>query len=361
VYAPFGTFFGCEYGKTPAIINTSLITFNNIDGFFENRYPMPFFERCEISLENKSKTLYNISCFEIGTNSALNYDRKSAMPFRSSRYYERTKNTPNKNSIIADINGSGSMVYGVISGEDIGCGCEGDVRVFIDGIRSPIVESDGSESWGSYGWGFVCPPQSNPFSAYNGVPDINDTWSELRLTFTDNYPFRKNLRFELEHGCQNDGGGYHSGQIFYYGKNEEAVTTTVCISPESDQYISDGQKTVVKNRFENGIHDDYLSLTSVKRYSETRIFLTLPENASSLVIKRVCLQDVGQMEAQVFVNNTKVAERNWLSPDSNEIYSFFEDDFIIPKKYIENLKTVTVRIVPVTESFNDCGYTIDII
>ena len=67
------------------------------------------------------------------------------------------------------------------------------------------------------------------------------------------------------------------------------------------------------------------------------------------------------MEAQVFVNDTKVAERNWLSPDSNEIYSFFEDDFVIPKKYIENLKTVTVRIVPVTGSFNDCGYTIDII
>ena len=360
INAPLGTFFGCEYGKTPASINTALITSDNINGYFENRYPMPFFENCSVYLENKSENMYNISWFETGINTTLCYDKENTMYLRSSDYYEKTKNTPNKNSVIADISGSGSMVYGVISGEDIACGCEGDVRVFVDGVRSPIVESDGSESWGSYGWGFVCPPQCNPFSAYNGVPDINDTWSELRLTFTDNYTFRKSMRFELEHGCQNDGGGYHSGQVFYYGSKNPAVKNSVTI-PVSDCSYKGGTVSDVKNRFENGIHEDYMTFNSVSGSSEIEFSVKLPKDASSLILKRVCLQNVGQMEAAVYVNGNRVTERNWFSPDSNEIYSFFEDSFIVPKKYIDGLCEVVIKIVPLTESFNDCGYKIDII
>ena len=361
VYAPLGTFFGCEYGKTPASIETALITFDNINGRFENRYPMPFFKNCTILLENRSERQYEISSFEVGVNTSLCYDPADTMLFRSSKYYEKTENTPGKNSVIANICGSGSMVYGVISGEDIACGCEGDVRVFIDGVRSPIVESDGSESWGSYGWGFVCPPQCNPFSAYNGIPDINDTWSELRLTFADNYTFRKNLRFELEHGCQNDGGGYHSGQVFYYGNIRPAVIKTLEISPKSEYYVSDGKISTVKDRFENGIHEEYKTFNHVTGQTATLLTLDLPGNASSVILKRVCVQKTGPMEAAVFVNDVRVAERNWLSPDSNEFYGFFEDDFVIPKKYVENQSRIAIKIVPLTESFNDCGYTVDII
>ena len=199
------------------------------------------------------------------------------------------------------------------------------------------------------------------FSAYNGVPDINDTWSELRLTFTDNYTFRKNLRFELEHGCQNDGGGYHSGQVFYYGSKNTSVIATIDIPPTSDCYHTDGKIAEVKNRFENGIHEDYKTFMSVSDYIETRFSFKLPENASSLILKRVCLQNEGKMEAAVYVNGKRVTERNWLSPDSNDIYSFFEDDFIVPKKYIEGLSEVEIKIVPITKSFNDCGYKVDII
>ena len=217
------------------------------------------------------------------------------------------------------------MVYGVISGENIACGCEGDVRVFTDGVRSPVLESDGSESWGSYGWGFVCPPQCNPFSAYNGVPDINDTRSELRLTFTDNYPFRDNLRFELEHGCQNDGGGFHSGQIFYYGAKTSAIKKELEINTESIYYKSNGRHFIAENRFENGIHNNYLALSAAAGADETVLTFDIQKDASAVILKRVCLQNTGKMEAEVYINGRKVSERNWFTPDSNEIYSFFED------------------------------------
>ena len=40
--------------------------------------------------------------------------------------------------------------------------CEGDVRIYIDGKRTPQVESDGSESYVCYGWGFPTPPEVHP-------------------------------------------------------------------------------------------------------------------------------------------------------------------------------------------------------
>ncbi len=361
VYAPFGTFFGCEYGKTPAAINTALLTADFINGFFENRYPMPFFQSCSISVENKSLKAVTINSAELCINTRLNYNKSAVGCFRSSEYYSKKANTPGKNSVIADIHGNGSMVYGVISGEDIACGCEGDVRVFTDGVRSPVLESDGSESWGSYGWGFVCPPQCNPFSAYNGVPNINDTWSELRLTFTDNYPFRDNLRFELEHGCQNDGGGFHSGQIFYYGTKATAIKKELEINTESYYYKSNGKHYIAENRFENGIHNDYLTLPAVADAAETVFSFDLPKEISAIILKRVCLQNTGKMEAEVYINGNRVSERNWFTPDSNEIYSFFEDEFIIPRKYFSDCDKAIIKIVSKSKNWNDCGYKISMI
>ena len=73
--------------------------------------------------------------------------------------------------------------------------CEGDVRVHIDGSGSPTVQSDGSESWACYGWGFEFPAQCNPASSYDGRG--NAEWSMLRLLMGDGF---------RHHGSQLAGG-----------------------------------------------------------------------------------------------------------------------------------------------------------
>ncbi len=109
--------------------------------------------------------------------------------------------------------GRGCMAYAIIAGRDTNC--EGDVRCFIDDMTVPRVQSDGSESWGCWGWGFSRPPQTNPLSCYNGAGD--GLWSELRPTHVDAYNFRRFLRFELEHGGRNDTpGSLSAGQLFGY-------------------------------------------------------------------------------------------------------------------------------------------------
>lgn len=358
VSAPFGTFFGCEYGKSPANIQTALLTsdFSDSEAEFSNRFPMPFKKSSHIVIENRLNTSVLLSETEVKFSS-ISYGGETGY-FTSSEYYPETPNTAGKNSVIAELHGHGHMVYGVISGRDIACGCEGDVRIFIDGMCSPAVESDGSESWGSYGWGFVCPPQCNPFSAYNGVYGINDTWSELRLTFTDSYPFLSNLRFELEHGCQNDGGGFHSGQIFAYMLPETAEELTAEISPASNAYKTDGTAEKVKNRFENGIHEDYREFDCVRGMSFSEFKASVPEGSAGLVLKRVCMQDKGPMSAEVYVDGEKVTERVWSFTDSNTIYSLLEDSFRIPAKYINGKTEVTVSIKPCDRNWSECRYKI---
>ncbi len=359
VEAPFGTFFGCEYGKAPANIETALLTsdFSKSTAYFSNRFPMPFFENASIVIENRLETDAEVNT-KVSYTGEIKYLRESIGYFTSSEYYAETENINGKNSLIADVSGSGQMVYGVISGRDIACGCEGDVRVFIDGLSSPAVESDGSESWGSYGWGFVCPPQCNPFSAYNGVYGINDTWSELRLTFTDCYNFKSNLRFELEHGCQNDGGGYHSGQIFMYMKKAPMEVYVATVTPETEGYSTDGVSEIVTDRFENGIHENFKEYNCVRNMTYSEFVVEIPKENNGLVLKRTSLQDRGRMCAAVFVDGVKVDERDWLFPDSNTIYSLLDDSFSIPKKYTQGKKFVCIRIVPENNNWSECEYKV---
>lgn len=358
VLAPFGTFFGCEYGKTPADIETALLTcdLSGKTARFENRFPMPFFRTAEIHIENHGERAVTLRT-GVEENRTLQYDPARTCLFSASRYYPKTPNTDGKNSVIADLNGSGQMVYGVISGEKIECGCEGDVRVFLDGVQSPAVESDGSESWGSYGWGFVCPPQCNPFSAYNGLPNENSTWSELRLTFTDSYPFRSRLRFELEHGCQNDGGGFHSGQLFLYQREEPSEKFLLEISADSAYYKSDGQRESVTDRFENGIHENYQTFCVNRHMTFTSFRVSLPPKNAGLVLKRVCTQQNGRMEAAVWIDGERT-EHSWLYPDSNPYYRLLEDSFIVPSRFACGKTELTVEIRPVSGDWNECRYRI---
>ena len=363
VCAPFGTFFGCEYGKTPAKLNTAFLTFDieSKTAFFENRYPMPYFKNASIKIENRSDSASYILKTEVSINRSLCYDPHNTGYFTSSEYYPKTLNIQNKNSIIADISGSGQMVYGVITGEDIECGCEGDVRIFIDSLSSPSVESDGSESWGSYGWGFVCPPQSNPFSAYNGVLYSNNTWSELRLTFTDSYPFKSHLLFELEHGECNNGGGWHSGQVFCYMKPECTEKFALEITPDNEYYITDGKISSITDRFENGIHENYKTFSQNKEMTFTRFEIIIPKTNKGIVIKKVSSQQNGRMEAKVFVDGCEVTERNWLYPDFNDCYSLLEDSFLIPSRYTVGKETVTVEIKPMSSNWNECQYRVFVV
>ena len=225
VEAPLGTFFGCETPGRPAKLETALLTFDTSDkgqARFSNRFPMPYFASCRVWLENRSKAPVAGVSASVGSDGSLEYDRATTGIFTAAPYRPKTRNVAGRNAHIGSFAGRGIMAYGTITGWDYeskkyGWGtCEGDVRCFIDDMTVPRIQSDGSESWGSWGWGFCAPPQVNPFSAYHSWRG-HELWSEVRLTYADSYPFRRFLRFDLEHGTSNNHPeSATSGQVFGY-------------------------------------------------------------------------------------------------------------------------------------------------
>ena len=362
VQAPLGTFFGCEYGMTPAALRTALLTFDitGPDAVLENRFPQPFFRGVRVELQNRGEHEAVFADMTVNIDSAADYDPQNTGYFTASPYYPKTPNRPGENSVIADLAGSGHMAYGVLTGYGIASGgCEGDVRVFIDDGRSPVIESDGSESWASYGWGFVTPPQANPFSAYNGAPEVNSDWSEVRLTFTDSYPFRRRLRFELEHGDRNDGGGCHSGQVFAYMRPEGRIGMVPCgeYGPGLPGYCTDGTAAPVHDRFENGIHERYADFTCVSGMRETVLAVPLPADNRGVYLQRVSMQDRGPMEALVLADGRE-APAHWLYPDGNPHYRLLEDAYLLPQALTRGKTRLEISIRPLRESWNECRYRV---
>jgi hypothetical protein len=202
---------------------------------------MPFWRSAKIELENcglPDSSLKISGTVVFKPASALAYPKARTGHFRTSSYQAITPKKSGRDSHVATLRGSGHVVAGLITAEK--SMCEGDVRVHIDGCGTAAVESDGSESWACYGWGFEFPPQSNPASSYDGKG--NSEWSMLRLLIGDFYPFRKSLRMTVE-----GGGGDESGVDPQYTATGSNVWNLIsALEGEFDDVmIADNGRTLV--------------------------------------------------------------------------------------------------------------------
>ena len=205
-------------------------------GFMYNTFPMPYWEGIEMYLENKGQDTLRVNETKVAL-ADNQYEESRCGYFRNTPYYMR-RHTPGSDSEIGKISGMGKMVAAHVTcyGERPNIiTCEGDVRVYIDGNKTPKVESDGSESYVCFGWGFPTPPETHPFGGYDGLRD--NPWSMTRLCVNDYYPFYKNLEFNIESGEYNNQYLEHEGTVFYYGKDEPALVETDCMDLSSKASI----------------------------------------------------------------------------------------------------------------------------
>lgn len=379
VDAPVGTFFGNEYWHTKCdntllLVGTEIFPMTYFKGY--NYFPMPFWKSMRMEIYSVADSDIAVSEVElqITPSDVCKYDKNTTGYFVSSPYYEKKDNVYGKNSIIAQLTGTGHMVYGVLSGYGISSGCEGDVRVFFDGREAPEMESDGSESWASYGWGFVTPPECNPFSGYNGLPNSNSYWSEVRLTLGDSYFFKNSIRFELEHGGANEGMGSHSGQIFCYMLPEEtslsAVTDRIDLSDteslQEHNYKAAGDVTSTKvtSAYANGMNN--ANSFSGKVFSSNKSIsfdFELNANNNGVLINRTFSQQNGRQGAKVYIDGVEVIERIWYTADSNSNFKWSDDSFQVPAKYTAGKDRITVTIEPIIANgenitWNAAGYEV---
>lgn len=81
---------------------------------------------------------------------------------------------------------------------------------------------------------------------------------------------------------QNNGGSLHNGQIFYYGTKISAIKKELEINTESVYYKSNGRHFIAENRFENGIHNDCLTLSTAADAGETVLTFDIQKDTSAV-------------------------------------------------------------------------------
>ncbi len=355
VDANFGCFFSNELGLHSV---RYLMAGLSADGQFYQNFPMPFSDGARITLENRGEKPVTLDYVSIRYTDEYNdfYATHPYDVFRASRYSEK-KQTPGRDSRIALVRGSGHMVSALITGYGVEGGiasCEGDVRLHIDGIRTPQIESDGSESYSCYGWGFPTPPEGNPASGYDGFENYA-AWSETRLSMADVNPFLSELRFDIESGGNNDWPMAHSGMVFYYGSDR--VRRTLVASASG---VPVGAEPVTLTSFFEGDDDD-VAVTLTGSYGQTVSFTAeLPAGTDRLILRRVSDQEKGRQRATVFIDGTPVTEAPWYFADSNPYKRWLEDEFAVPRRYTDGKRQITVSVVPEDGgngvTFNSFGY-----
>ena len=366
VTANFGCLFSNEQGSNKTAY---LLAGLDADGEYYCYYPMPYKNSAEIEVENRGDAPVTFELAVVSHTTQYNklYADNEFGYFTTGEYHSR-QCTHGSDSIIADIHGSGHVVSALITGYAMkdGANCEGDVRVHIDNIRTPRIESDGSESYACYGWGFEAPHQCNPASGYDGK--ISDgyffnayqpeSWSMTRNLIGDYYPFRSRLRFGIESfGC-NDRDMEHSGMVFYYrtgAPREYEIAHIVIGDRQSEQQSGymrpDNADPVTKTTYFEGDDDDIaVTLSGYYGGSGSSFEVKLENGTEQIAIKRVSDQAECRQLAKVYVDGEEVSEYPWYFPDHNPHKSWLEDEFIVPAKYIRNKKRVKIEIVP-----QECG------
>jgi hypothetical protein len=348
VECPVGSFFGNEFG-----INRlqTLMQGAGKDGTLYNYWPMPFWKSAKVELENRGgRAAVVAGSVDFKPASALAYPRALTGHFRASAYQPMTPKLVGRDSLVATLSGSGHVVAGLITAEK--SMCEGDVRVHIDGGGTPAVESDGSESWACYGWGFEFPPQANPASSYDGTG--NTAWSMLRLLMGDCYPFRTGARITVEGGMGDESGTEpRSGLVFWYGELQPAMGLTDFLDvgdpgSEAEHGYQAPASTLweltsmLEGEFDDvPITDQGRTLTGPSQFT-ARI---APENEGILLRRRSDQAKRGQ-KAAVFVDRQQVSERLWTQVDSNPHFRWIEDEFMIPSSYTKGKTKISIRIEP---------------
>lgn len=337
VYLPFGCLFGNELGFHGV---SYLLNGMGADGSFYCRFPMPYESRAELCVINRGEASVRIDFCRVERTRAYNqlYAENEFGYFRAA-YYPR-RHTEGADSVIAKIEGSGHVVGAIITGfgakENGRADCEGDVRVYLDGLRTPQIESDGSESYASYGWGFATPAECHPMGGYDGEAYMaHKNWSLTRLCVGDCYPFCDSVRFGIESGWNNDWYMEHSGAVFYYGRDEKRLQRLSSIVTGNRELEA----------FFEGDDDDVPWRLRGDYGQTTRFTAALPARARALLLRRVSDQGRPRQMADVLVNGAR-CRRAWYFADANPHKRWLEDEYIVPAGYLRKGQVNAIEIAP---------------
>lgn len=215
VEAPIADFFGCGFGDR----RFQALPIGMTDAGCYCYFPMPFARAARIEISNDSPL--PIASF----HAEIEHRELQAPPRGSGRFHARWRRAatePKKPYVLFEAKGRGhyvgcTMAMQGTSGLHF---LEGDEQVFVDGEKEPSIIGTGTEDFFNGGWYF----NTGEFAlGLHGVPLKDEAASRIaayRFQIGDCIPFKKSIRFQIEHGGVNDYPGADYSSVAYWYQEE---------------------------------------------------------------------------------------------------------------------------------------------
>ncbi|HXY38211.1 MAG TPA: DUF2961 domain-containing protein [Vicinamibacteria bacterium] len=198
VDAPLGDFFAVGHGFERTV--QSLMVRDGSQGRSRNSYwPMPFRKRCRITVTNEGRRRVANLYYHVDWQKLPSLPADT--PYFHARYRQQLPSSGGRPYQVLSVSGQGHYVGTVLSVVQAEAGWfgEGDDLFYVDGEEKPSIEGTGTEDYFNDAWGLHVSE-----GAYTGVPVAEGTglgsrMSAYRWHLPDPIPFRRSLRFEMEH------------------------------------------------------------------------------------------------------------------------------------------------------------------
>jgi len=216
VEAPIGDFFGTGFEYRQYISRFVGMT----SGGYYCYFPMPFNRFARIEVENQTGQEVYAFYYQIDYQQ-LDEPLPKDVAYFHAWWNREIRTVPEKNYLVLEAHGRGHFVGMNLSMQSYRRSLwflEGDEMVYVDGETFPSVYGTGTEDYFTAGWYF----NRGEFAApYHGLILKDDSLGRIaayRFQVGDAIPFRKSLRFTIEHGHANSEVADYSSTAYWYQK-----------------------------------------------------------------------------------------------------------------------------------------------
>jgi len=369
VEVPFGDFFGNGFTYKPYISQYLGMT----GGGYICYFPMPFEQHARIEIVNET----NLDIYSFYYQ--IDYQKFEGALDRDVGYFHAfwkrsIRTNYDSNYVLFQASGKGQIVGANLNLQSYSGDLsylEGDVMIYTDGEKKPAIYGTGTEDYFSGGWNFSQGEFAGP---YNGLIYKNDSLGQIaayRFHVADQIPFRKSIKFTIEHGHGNKEIADYSSTVYWYQvephkafpailKSGQRIPLRIVkpnhlLEAEQMKFELGGLKSSVSDMSDFGPDwgDNKQVIIAAKDKSSFNVRISgLKEPQYNFKLFYTKGPTYGN--AEVFVNNIKAGEIHGYSPYT------LPDGIVWLKDLMNPGQSIDVRFVVNGKSPNALGYDIGI-
>lgn len=216
VEVPVGDFFGTGFQYKHYM---SMFVGMSSGGYY-SYFPMPFQKSARIEVENQTGQEVYAFYFHIDYQK-LDEPLEEDVAYFHAQWRRELRTSPEKNYTILEAVGRGHFIGCNMSMQHYRRNLwylEGDEMVYVDGEQFPSMYGTGTEDYFTGGWYF----NRGEFAGhYHGLIIKDDSLARIaayRFQVGDAIPFKKSLKFTIEHGHGNTEVADYSSTAYWYQK-----------------------------------------------------------------------------------------------------------------------------------------------